>query len=343
MTGSLPGTARYAMGMKNLYGSMIDPTFRWPAGLLCLALAVMCGALIGPRGALAQTGDEAAPPVPAIVHAFFVAGPTFTGIIDETGQTRWAAPRARARDGYVLANGHILIAWNNEVVEFDLDKQPVWRYALHASNKEIGTAQRLPNGNTLITELGGNPRLLEVAPDGTIAVEVALQPQTNNAHMQTRMARKLANGNYLVPHLLAFAVHEYTPAGEIVNTFMTDTEPFGGRPAENWPFTAIRTPAGTTVVGCTHGNRVVEFDADGNVIWQLTNDDVNGIIKDACGVQRLPNGNTVVAAYAARNGVKLFEVNPEKQIVWQYDGPHRVHHFQILTTNGQPLTGTPMK
>ena len=68
-----------------------------------------------------------------------------------------------------------------------------------------------------------------------------------------------------------------------------------------------------------------------------------GIIHDACGVQRLPNGNTVIAAYAAKSGAKLMEVNRDKKVVWSYDGPHRVHHFQVLTTNGEPLPGMAMK
>ncbi|MGI9430199.1 MAG: hypothetical protein ACR2NM_16175 [Bythopirellula sp.] len=60
-------------------------------------------------------------------------------------------------------------------------------------------------------------------------------------------------------------------------------------------------------------------------------------------MQRLLNGNTVVACYGAKEGVKLFEVTREKQVVWTYAGPHRVHHFQILTTNGEPLSGKPLK
>ena len=286
-------------------------------------------------------------PVP-VTHSVFIAGPNFTGLLDEAGQAVWSTKKG-ARDGFVLDNGHILIAWSKEVVEFDKDRKPVWTYKLDPSNGEIGTTQRLPGGNTLITELGKNPRLIEVNKDGQIKVQVKLQPETNNQHMQTRMARKLPNGNYLVPHLLAFAIKEYKPDGTIVHTFKTDTEHFGGRKAKNWPFTAIRTPAsqehpeGTTVVGCTYGNRAVEFDADGNVIWELTNKDVGGIIKDACGVQRLPNGNTVIACYGKKDGVKLFEVNKDKKIVWQYDGPYRVHHFQVLTTNGEALDDKPMK
>lgn len=64
---------------------------------------------------------------------------------------------------------------------------------------------------------------------------------------------------------------------------------------------------------------------------------------DPCGAQRLPNGHTVIASYNASEGIKLFEVTPQKKIVWQYEGPHRVHHFQVLTTNGQPIVGKPLK
>jgi len=313
----------------------VAPCLRNP---LTAAILLLVGLMSGVAGGSVYAQDE-----PAIAHSFFVAGPSFTGIIDEQGEPVWQAPRNGARDGFVLDNGHILIAWANEVVEFDNERQPVWRYALDASNREIGTACRLPNGNTLITELGANPRLMEVTPTGELAVNFALQPETDNAHMQTRMARKLANGNYLVPHLLAFAVKEYTPQGEVVNVIHTDTEAYGGRETECWPFTAIRTEQGTTIIGCTHGNRVVEVDADGQIIWQITNEDVGGIIHDACGVQRLPNGNTVIACYGARDGVKLFEVNAEREIVWTYEGPHRVHHFQVLTTNGEPIDGPVLK
>ncbi|MBX2851552.1 MAG: PQQ-binding-like beta-propeller repeat protein [Phycisphaeraceae bacterium] len=303
------------------------PTRLLAFAVLCLAAA--CPALAG--------GHE------KITHSVFIAGPSFTGILGEDGKPIWTVPQKKARDGYVLDNGHVLIAWAKEVVEFDKGRKPVWTYKLDKSNGEIATAQRLADGNTLIAELGKNPRLIEVAKDGTIKAEVRLQPETDNVHMQTRMARKLANGNYLVPHLLGFAVKEYDPTGKIVNELPTDTEHFGGRKAKNWPFTAIRTEEGTTVVGCTYGNRVVEFDKNGKIVWELTNKDVNGIIKDACGVQRLPNGNTVIACYGKKKDVKLFEVNRDKEIVWQYDGPHRVHHFQVLTTNGKPISDATMK
>ena len=279
-----------------------------------------------------------------IQHSFFVAGPDFTGIVGEDGKPKWDSGRAGARDGWVLPSGNVLIAWSDIVREFTPEKEVVFEYKLNAANKEIGTVQRLADGNTLITELGKKPRLLEVGSNGKIVVEVALQPETDNAHMQTRMARKLANGNYLVPHLLAFKVKEYTPDGKVVSEFPTDMEALGGRAAKNWPFTAIRFENGNTLVCLTNGNKVVEMDAKGNVIWKVSNADLPGDpIDDACGGQRLANGNTVITAYHAKKGVKLLEVTPEKEIVWTFEGPYRAHHFQILTTNGKALKGVPLR
>ena len=164
-----------------------------------------------------------------------------------------------------------------------------------------------------------------------------LQAQTKDHHLQTRMARKLANGNYLVPQLLDKVVREYTPEGKVVWEVKTP----------NMPFTAIRLDNGNTLIGCTLGNLVIEVDKAGKTVWQLTNDDLPGKpINDACGVQRLPNGNTVVTSHHAKaNEVKLTEVTRDKKIVWTHvdDKNFGIHHFQILDTNGKPLEGKPLK
>lgn len=301
----------------------------------CIAIGLaLCGALPAP----ARADDE-------IRHSFFIAGPSFTGIIDEDGKETWNAGPPAARDGFVLPDGNVLIAWTDEVKELTREKKVVFHYRRSAEIREIGTAERLDNGRTLITELGPKPRLLEVDSEGKIALEFPLQPETDNAHMQTRMARKLASGNYLVPHLLAFKVKEYTAKGEVVKAFPTDMKELGGREAENWPFTAIRLDNGNTLVNLTHGNKTVELDDKGAVVWQVSNDDFpnDKPFADPCGGQRLPNGNTVIASYASKGEIKVFEVTRDKHLVWKYTGPHRAHEIQVLTTNGKPIPGKPLK
>lgn len=278
-----------------------------------------------------------------IRHSFFIAGPDFTGIIGENGEEAWNSGKPGARDGYVLSNGNILICWSDEVREYNGKKEVIFTFKKSAAENELGTAVRLENGNTLITESGKEPRLVEVDKTGQIKVSVPLLPETDNIHMQTRMARKLPGGNYLVPHLLAFSVKEYSPSGNLVKTFKTDLPELGGREAENWPFTAIRLTNGNTLVTLTHGNKVVELDLQGKVVWKISNDDFEEKpFKDPCGAQRLPNGNTVIASYGANDGIRMFEVDKNIKIVWTYKG-YRVHEFQVLSTNGKMLNGNPLK
>lgn len=292
--------------------------------------------LLFPITIIAQANSE-------IKHSFFVAGPQFTGIIGESGEEIWNSEKASARDGYVLDNGNILICWADQVKEFDANKEVIFHYTRAEESMELGTAVRLENGNTMITESGTAPRIIEVNSEGKVVKSVPLSPETDNVHMQTRMARKLKNGNYLVPHLLAFAIKEYNSEGEIINTFSTDFEDFGGREAKTWPFTAIRLENGNTVATLTNGNRVIELDSNGKIVWLVENSDFEGEpLADPCGAQRLPNGNTVITSYGAKKGIKLLEVNHDKKIVWSYSG-YKAHHFQILTTNGTPLKGTPLK
>lgn len=278
-----------------------------------------------------------------IKHSFFMAGPQFTGIIDEAGEELWNSGRPRARDGYVLESGNILICWADEVLEYNTKKEVVFSYKRAEKSMELGTAVRLQSGNTMITESGARPRIVEVDTNRNVVKSVPLLPETDNVHMQTRMARKLENGNYLVPHLLAFAVKEYDSNGKVIHSFRTDLEGLGGRADENWPFTAIRLKNGNTVITLTHGNKVIEMDPEGKVVWKVDNADLEGNpLADPCGAQRLPNGNTVIASYGAKEGVKLLELDKYKKMIWTYSG-HSVHHFQILTTNGKPLLGKPLK
>ena len=298
--------------------------------------ALLCFSLVAIGAGNSVPADE--PPV-KITHAFLAAGQT-TSIVDGAGKVVWSYPRG-SRDGWVLANGNVLLALakgkddGGSVAEVTREGKVVFEWK--GTQAEVNTVQPLDEGRILLTEAGARPRLLEIDRDGKILVEVPLQAQTKDHHLQSRMARKLANGNYLVPQLLDKVVREYTPQGKIVWEVQTP----------HWPFTAIRLDNGNTLINCTLGNLVIEVDADGKTVWQLTNEDLPGKpINDACGGQRLPNGNTVITSHHARqNEIKLFEVTRDKKVVWTHvdDRNHGIHHFQILDTNGKPLEGRPLR
>jgi sialate O-acetylesterase len=279
----------------------------------------------------------------AITHKMLVFGNgRGAQIIDGDGKVMWKFGHP-ASDGHLLENGNVLMALypsknrypKGALVEVDPSGKVVWEW--RGRQQELVTALLLENGNVLTVELGQNPKLLELTRDGKVAVEVPLEAQKDNIHLQVRMARKLSNGNYIVPQLKEKEVREYAPDGKIVSRI----------PTPNWAFTAIRLDNGNTVVGCTIGNLVAELDPTGKVAWQAGNGDLGNLkLDDACGVQRLPNGNTVMTSYhAKKDQVKLVEVTPDKKVVWTFnDGaPHGIHHFQILDTNGEKLPGRPLR
>ena len=271
-----------------------------------------------------------------ITHSFLICG-NKTVLLNEKSEILWQT-KGYGRDGFVLENGNILVSVANVAKEISRNGKLVWSYRLSKGNKELGTCVRLENGNTLVVERGVKPQLLEVGRDGKIEVRVPLQPETANAHMQTRMARKMPNGNYLVPHLLAFAVKEYKPDGTVVRTIKTDLAELGGRKERNWPFTAIRVGDGKILSNLTNGNKCVEFDSKGRVAWRLDNSHVDGRLADPCGGQRLTNGNTVICSYGQKKGdmPKIFEVTKDKKVVWEYFNPEiRAHEVHVISTNGK--------
>ncbi len=156
---------------------------------------------------------------------------------------------------------------------------------------------------------------------GEVVVEVPLKAQTTRPPPPDPHGPQAARTAITsCPQLLDKVVREYTPEGDVVWEVKTP----------DMPFTAIRLPDGNTLIGCTLGNLVIEVDPRGQDGLAVSNDDLPGKpINDACGVQRLPDGNTVITSYRAHGGeVKLMEVTPDRKLVWAYrdDSPHGIHH-----------------
>ena len=300
------------------------------------------------------TGVAAAADRPAITHSFLATGgKTFIWQVKAgatEGRVVWEYP-ASTREGWVLPNGNVLLALakaeaypGGAAIEVTMEKKIIWEYK--GTQEELNSVQKTTEGTYVVTESGKKPRLLELDAGGKTVLEFPLQCQNHNAHMETRMARKLADGTYLVPHLLDFAVKQYDRTGKVLAVIDTTTPGDPQRHTHSWPFTAIRLANGNTLVGLTNANAVAEFDSSGNRVWELTNEQAGGIIRDACGVQRLPNGNTIVNSYGAgANQPKIFEVTPDKKVVWTFTPKEggNIHNMHVFDTNGVQLKGTPLR
>ena len=315
-----------------------------------LLLALMAAAL---HSVFAEVVAEGAP-TPS--RRVLVCGPR-TAIVEISpdhpdGKVEWSHP-ANTREGWVLPDGNVLLALSRgdggpggAAVEIEPGRdgaadRVVWRY--DGTQEEVNSIQKTAEGTYVLTEAGPNPRLLEIAADGTVKVEFPLACQKANGHMQTRMSRKQPDGTYLCPHLFDFAIIRYDATGKELGRIST-RDP-SAPDLNTWPFTAITLADGGILAGLTNGNRVVEFDKEGKIRWQIDTSVVDGAIADACGIQRLPNGNTMIASYhVGKHGERLVEVSPERKVVWAWkaDVP-AVHHFQVLSIDGEDLAGPPLR
>lgn len=276
---------------------------------------------------------------PAPKRSFLMLGGA-TQIVDGDGKVVWKYP-AETRDGCVLPNGNVLLTLHKSeaypggaVLEVTRDLKVVFEYK--GTQAEVNTAQRLPDGRTLLTEAGDHPRLLEVDAAGRILVDLPLQCTAKNPHIQSRMARKLPDGHYLVPQ--DRLVRELDAAGKVVWEYQAPASK-----VDNRTFCALRNAAGHTLISLTIGNQLVEVDATGKVVWELKQGELaDAPLTRTTALAWLPNGNIVFSNYDARAPKpKLVEITRDKKVVWTYvDGTKfGVHEFQLLDAEGKPLAG----
>ncbi len=253
-------------------------------------------------------------------------------IVDEQGKVEWEyRTGAQSHDLWLLPNGNVLLAASpTTVAEITPAKEVAWKYearpkAGYDGRIEIHAFQPLEDGRVMVAE-SGNRRIVEVDRDGKIVHEVPLTVDHQDAHRDTRLARKLDNGHYLVCHEADAAVREYDPQGKVVWSYTID---LGGRPESpgHGPeghgtslYSAYRLPNGNTLIGGGNNNRVLEVDAKGEIVWSVDQQELPGVtLAWVTMLHPLPNGNVIIGnCHAGARNPQLVEVTREKQIVWTF-------------------------
>lgn len=237
-------------------------------------------------------------------------------IVAPDGKVEWETPVRNIHDLHVLPDGHVLFQTDwTKLVEVNANGEVVWEYDAGKMNGndgrkvEVHAFQRLPDGVTMIAESGPG-RVIEVGRDGKLLREVKLKIAKPNPHTDTRLVRKLDNGNYLVAHESQGVAREYDPAGKVVWEHNVGSK----------LYSAARLANGNTLIGTGDGHRVVEVDPAGKEVWSLNERDVPGMrLAWVTMVERLPSGNTlVVNCHAGPENPQVIEVTPEKKLVWSF-------------------------
>ncbi len=213
---------------------------------------------------------------------------------------------------------------------------------------EVHAFQRLANGATMIAE-SGPARIIEVDRDGVLLHEVALQVAEPHPHRDTRLVRKLDNGNYLVCHEGDGIVREYDGEGNIVWEFevpLFDREPAPGHGVEafgNQCFCALRLANGNTLISTGNGHSVIEVTPAKDIVWKLDQHELPGIsLAWVTTLQVLPNGHLVIGnCHAESENPQVIEITRDKEVVWTFHDFDRfgnsLTNTVVLTTNGVQL------
>jgi len=253
-------------------------------------------------------------------------------IVAPDGSLEWQTEVGAIHDASVLPNGNILFqqGWTR-IIEVTPAKQTVWEYDAGKMNGneghrvEVHAFQRLEDGLTMIAE-SGRARIIEVDRQGRIQREIKLKVDHPNPHSDTRLARKIASGNYLVAHESDGAVREYDSAGRVVWEYNV---PLFGKPRKeghgpeafgNSVFNANRLPNGNTLIGTGNGHSVLEVTPKKAIVWQVEQNDLPGItLAWVTRVERLSNGNTLIGnCHATPANPQFIEVTPSKEVVWTF-------------------------
>jgi outer membrane protein assembly factor BamB len=268
-------------------------------------------------------------------HRLVVQGNGKLVIVSRDGKEEWQMPWGGIHDLHVLPNGNVMVQQGaSTIVEIDrAQNKVVWTYDSATSPRnggeplEVHSFQPLDDGRVMIAESGPG-RIIEIDRAGRLLHEVQLKIDHPHPHTDTRLARKLKNGHYLVCHEGDGAVREYDHAGTVtweysVPLFGLEPKPGHGPEAfGNKCFSAVRLPGGNTLIATGNGHSVLEVTPQKEIVWQIQQTDLRGItLAWVTTLEVLPNGHYVIGnCHAGPGQPLLIELDPKtKKVVWTFD------------------------
>lgn len=199
------------------------------------------------------------------------------------GSLRWEITNVNGpMEAWVLPNNRVLIADGGSVTERDF-KGTIVRTVANNQGGATG-AQRLRNGNTFVSTYSN---VMEFDKDGKKLYDHNIGG--SNA------IRKHANGNII--YATDTQIVEIDTAGNRVRSINIPKQSMYVGIEDIGPDRFMLANSNT--------GQVLEVNAAGKILWEAN-------VAGACGVTRLPNGNTLVATSG-----KVVELNRTGKVVWE--------------------------
>jgi len=285
-----------------------------------------------------------------VTHRFLKGGWASRGIalVDNDLSIVWDhADGDELSDAWYLPDGGVVFSFSNRkqksagIKRLDKEQKLVWTYTVD-EGRDNHSCQPLPGGRFLAGESAkGAGYMVEIDANGKKVKEVELALPENlkeravkDIHHVFRHVRKTKEGTFLAACMSLGKAVEWDGQGQFLCEF-----PDG-------KFTAVRLPNGNTLVS---GKGVTEYNKDKEVVWAMTKEDFeksNLRISMICGIQRLPNGNTIITNVnhgkltETGDSYKIIEVTKDKKLVWWVDDP-KFAQMQMGSIQAVDVTGDP--
>ena len=217
--------------------------------------------------------------------------------VDRDGKPRWQIENLQYPiDAQVVGNDRVLIAEyrGRRVTERNFKGEVLWEKGVTGMLEGV---QRLPNGNTFIVTRN---ELLEVDREGK-QVSAVERPS-----LDVMAARKLRNGEIVLLTLAGMCTRLDASGKELAHFPAGVTYIIG--------LNVDAVPGGRVLVPQYSQSKVVEFDAEGQKVWEHETPNPNSVV-------RLPNGNTLIGSMVSQRAV---EVDRGGKEVWEYKAEGRL-------------------
>ena len=194
--------------------------------------------------------------------------------------------------------------------------QIVWDYEGGGPGTEVHSVQPVGTDQVWVMQNGTPPKLMlfdKGKPGPVRSVSFEAGPKV---HGQFRHVRVTSAGTFVVAHLNLGKVVEYAADGRTV-LFST--------PAPS-AWAAVKLKSGNYLISGNQHKYVREVNPQGQVVWELTQKDVDFPLFTIQETMRRANGNTVVNSWVSTHDlpkdqwgktIQVFEVTPEKKVVWK--------------------------
>ncbi|MEG2236826.1 MAG: hypothetical protein RRY13_04130 [Akkermansia sp.] len=258
-------------------------------------------------------------------------------IVGINQEIEWSYPIAdEVSDAVLLPNGNILHSVKTEGIQeikpnYTSGKgaEIIWKWTaplLDGKRGEVHTCQPLPNQKILIGESHDNKSFIrEIDRKTGNTLKTIELPNLGSAHSTFRQIRKTNAGTYLVTQQQnGGKALEFDSSGKLIRSFPD------GR------YVALRLPNGNTLIACGDAHRIIEVSPDHQIVWEVKQNDLPNIsLGFVAGLQRLPNGNTILCNWGGHGNTKgpaVLEITPDKKVIWSIAPsiPNKVSSIQIL-------------